>query len=132
MGANLALNFTDAGNRVSVYNRTTSVTDDFMAGPAANKAIAPAATLEELVGQLGSPRVVLVMVKAGAAVDSVIGELVPLLEDGDIILDGGNSRFTDTALRYADLAEHLAYGAVEIGTSVCREQGLDAGVIEML
>ena len=105
MGANLALNFTDAGNRVSVYNRTTSVTDDFMAGPAANKAIAPAATLEELVGQLGSPRVVLLMVKAGAAVDSVIGELVPLLEDGDIILDGGNSRFTDTALRHADLAE---------------------------
>ncbi|MCZ6455844.1 MAG: NAD(P)-binding domain-containing protein, partial [Actinobacteria bacterium] len=84
MGANLALNFSDSGNRGSVYNRTTSVTDDFMAGPAAGMGIAPATTLEELVGQLGSPRVVLLMVKAGAAVDAVIGELVPLLEDGDI------------------------------------------------
>ncbi|MFV1963557.1 MAG: NAD(P)-binding domain-containing protein, partial [Acidimicrobiia bacterium] len=93
MGANLALNLADAGNKVAVYNRTTSVTDDFMAGPAANMGFAPAATLEELVGQLGSPRVVLLMVKAGTPVDAVIGELVPLLDNGDIIIDGGNSRF---------------------------------------
>ncbi len=105
MGANLALNLADADNLVAVYNRTTSVTDDFMAGPAANKGFAPAATLEELVGQLDSPRVVLLMVKAGAAVDAVIGELVPLLDSGDIIIDGGNSRFTDTERRYRDLSE---------------------------
>jgi 6-phosphogluconate dehydrogenase len=105
MGANLALNLADAGNKVAVYNRTTSVTDDFMAGPAANKGFAPAATLDQLVGQLGSPRVVLLMVKAGAAVDAVIGELVPLLDSGDIIIDGGNSRFTDTERRYRDLSK---------------------------
>jgi 6-phosphogluconate dehydrogenase len=105
MGANLALNLADSDYRVSVYNRTTSVTDDFMAGPAVGKDLVHAANLEELVGQLGSPRVVLLMVKAGAAVDAVIGELVPLLDDGDIIIDGGNSRFTDTERRYQDLSK---------------------------
>ncbi len=68
MGANLALNLADSGNRVSVYNRTTSVTDDFMGGPAVGKEMVAAATLDEMVGQLGSPRVVLLMVKAGPAV----------------------------------------------------------------
>ncbi|MEE8406773.1 MAG: NAD(P)-binding domain-containing protein, partial [Acidimicrobiia bacterium] len=105
MGANLALNLADSGNRVSVYNRTTSVTDDFMAGPAVGKRMVAAATLDEMVDQLGSPRVVLLMVKAGAAVDAVIGDLVPLLEDGDIIIDGGNSKFTDTERRYRELSK---------------------------
>jgi len=105
MGANLALNLADSGNRVSVYNRTMSVTDDFMAGPAVGKEMVAAATLDEMVSQLGSPRVVLLMVKAGAAVDAVIGDLVPLLEDGDIIIDGGNSKFTDTERRYRELSK---------------------------
>ena len=116
MGANLALNLNDAGNGVSVYNRTTSVTDDFMTGPAANKGIAPAATLEELVSTLGSPRVVLLMVKAGAAVDAVIADLVPLLDDGDMILDGGNSKFTDTERRWRELSKQ-GIGYLGVGFS---------------
>jgi len=105
MGANLALNFADSGYRVTAYNRTTSVTDEFMAGEAADKEIAAAATLEDLVETLRSPRVLLLMVKAGPPVDYVIEDLAPLLDEGDIILDGGNSLFTDTARRYESLAE---------------------------
>ena len=105
MGANLALNLADSGNRVAVYNRTTSVTEEFMSGEAAEKDVVPASTLEELVGSLGSPRVVLMMVKAGPPVDYVIEDLVPLLDEGDIIIDGGNSRFTDTTRRRQELAE---------------------------
>jgi 6-phosphogluconate dehydrogenase len=105
MGANLALNLADSGNRVTVYNRTTSVTDGFMAGEAADKDIVAVATLEEMVETLASPRVVLLMVKAGPPVDYVIDDLAPLLDEGDIIIDGGNSLFTDTARRYETLAE---------------------------
>jgi 6-phosphogluconate dehydrogenase len=105
MGANLALNFSDSGYRVTAYNRTTSVTDDFMAGEAADKAITAAATLEDLVETLQSPRVMLLMVKAGPPIDYVIEDLAPLLDEGDIIIDGGNSLFTDTARRYESLAE---------------------------
>ncbi|HEX6221163.1 MAG TPA: decarboxylating NADP(+)-dependent phosphogluconate dehydrogenase [Acidimicrobiia bacterium] len=105
MGANLALNLADSGNRVSVYNRTTSVTEQFMATEAKDKDIVPAETLEDLVHTLSSPRVILLMVKAGAPVDYVIGDLAPLLDDGDIIIDGGNSLFTDTERRYQELQE---------------------------
>jgi 6-phosphogluconate dehydrogenase len=105
MGANLALNLADSGNRVTVYNRTTSVTDDFMAGEAAGKDMAAATTLEEMVETLESPRVILLMVKAGAPVDYVIEDLLPLLDEGDIIIDGGNSLYTDTARRYESLVE---------------------------
>ena len=105
MGANLALNFSDSGYRVTAYNRTTSVTDDFTAGEAADKAITAAATLEDLVETLQSPRVMLLMVKAGPPIDYVIEDLAPLLDEGDIIIDGGNSLFTDTARRYESLAE---------------------------
>jgi 6-phosphogluconate dehydrogenase len=105
MGANLALNFADSGYRVTVYNRTTSVTDEFMAGNAADKEITAAATLQDLVETLKSPRVMLLMVKAGPPVDYVIEDLAPLLDVGDIIIDGGNSLFTDTARRYDSLAE---------------------------
>lgn len=105
MGANLALNFADSGNRVTVYNRTSSVTDEFMADEAGDKEIIAAATLEDLVETLASPRVVLLMVKAGPPVDYVIGDLAPLLDEGDIIIDGGNSLFTDTARRYESLGE---------------------------
>ncbi|HUG08490.1 MAG TPA: decarboxylating NADP(+)-dependent phosphogluconate dehydrogenase [Acidimicrobiia bacterium] len=105
MGANLALNLADSGNRVTVYNRTTSVTDEFMAGEASSRDLIPAETLAEMVATLETPRVVLLMVKAGPPVDYVIEDLVPLLGEGDIIIDGGNSLFTDTARRYETLAE---------------------------
>lgn len=105
MGANLALNLADSGNRVTVYNRTTSVTDDFMAGEAADKDMVAAGTLEEMVATLTTPRVVLLMVKAGPPVDYVIEDLAPLLDEGDVIIDGGNSLFTETTRRYEELAE---------------------------
>ncbi len=104
MGANLALNLADNGNRVSVYNRTTSVTEEFMRGEAADKSIVPTTTLEELVSTVAKPRAILLMVKAGAAVDAVIDDLAPLLDEGDIIIDGGNSLHTDTARRGEALA----------------------------
>lgn len=106
MGANLALNLADSGHNVVVYNRTTSVTDEFMAGEAATKPMTGVATLEEMVKALGSPRVILVMVKAGPPVDAVIDELVPLLDSGDVIIDGGNSLYTETTRRHRALAEH--------------------------
>ncbi len=106
MGANLALNLADSGHRVVVYNRTTSVTDEFVGGEAGSKEIRGVTTLEDMVEALGTPRVVLLMVKAGAPVDAVIDELVPLLEPGDVIIDGGNSLYTDTNRRHRALAEH--------------------------
>ncbi|HEX6301039.1 MAG TPA: decarboxylating NADP(+)-dependent phosphogluconate dehydrogenase [Acidimicrobiia bacterium] len=105
MGANLALNFADSGNRVTVYNRTTSVTEEFMAGEAAEKEVTAATSLQDMVKTLKSPRVMLLMVKAGPPVDYVIEDLAPLLAEGDIIIDGGNSLFTDTARRYESLAQ---------------------------
>ena len=104
MGANLALNLAESGNRVAVYNRTTSVTDAFMEDGAAELDIQAATTYGELIGFLGSPRVLLLMVKAGAPVDAVIGDLAPLLEPGDIIIDGGNSLYTETVRRQEELA----------------------------
>jgi 6-phosphogluconate dehydrogenase len=106
MGANLALNLADSGNRVSVYNRTTAVTETFMETEAGDKEIVPAETLADMVDTLRSPRVVLLMVKAGPAVDMVVEDLIPLLDEGDVIIDGGNSLFTDTARRYESLADH--------------------------
>ena len=103
MGANLALNLADSGNRVAVYNRTTSVTEEFMDGEAGAKPIEAATTLEEFIESLSAPRVILMMVKAGPPVDYVLDDLRPLLEKGDIVIDGGNSRYTDTARRYEDL-----------------------------
>ncbi len=105
MGANLALNLADHGNRVTVYNRTASVTDEFMTGEASGKDMVATHSLEEMVSTLASPRVVLLMVKAGSAVDQVISDLAPLLDPGDVIIDGGNSLFTDTSRRYEDLKE---------------------------
>ncbi|HSM44716.1 MAG TPA: NADP-dependent phosphogluconate dehydrogenase, partial [Acidimicrobiia bacterium] len=105
MGANLALNLADSGNRVTVYNRTTSVTDALMAGEFAGKDMVAATTMEEMAATLSRPRVVLLMVKAGPPVDYVIEELAPLLDEGDIIIDGGNSLYTETARRYESLAE---------------------------
>jgi 6-phosphogluconate dehydrogenase len=101
MGANLALNLAERGHRVAVYNRTTSVTDEFMAGEAGGLGIIPATTIEEMVQMLEPPRVVLVMVTAGKPVDAVIESLLDHLEEGDIIMDGGNSLYADTDRRQA-------------------------------
>ena len=103
MGENLALNMESKGFSVAVFNRTTEVTDKFAAERAKGKNIQPTRTLEEFVGALKKPRIAMMMVKAGAPVDSVIGELAPLLEQGDVIVDGGNSLFTDTQRREAEL-----------------------------
>ena len=98
MGQNLVLNVESRGFQVSVFNRTTAVTDQFIADNPGKKLVG-AQTLEEFVGSLASPRKIQIMVKAGAPVDAVIDQLVPLLDEGDIIIDGGNSLYTDTERR---------------------------------
>jgi 6-phosphogluconate dehydrogenase len=103
MGENLVLNMESKGFSVAVFNRTTDVTEKFAAGRAKGKKIRPARTMEEFVGALEQPRKAMIMVKAGAPVDAVINQLAPLLEKGDVIVDGGNSLFTDTQRRCKDL-----------------------------
>ncbi|HHC09207.1 MAG TPA: decarboxylating NADP(+)-dependent phosphogluconate dehydrogenase [Actinobacteria bacterium] len=105
MGANLALNFADHGYRVAVWNRTSERTREFLAGPAAGTTIVGTDTLPELVGVLRTPRVVLLMVPAGRPVDAQLDALTPLLDPGDVIIDGGNSHHRDTARRCDRLAE---------------------------
>jgi len=105
MGENLVLNMESRGFRVSVFNRTTAVTEKFAANRAKGKNIVPTKTLEEFVQSLARPRKAQIMVKAGAPVDAVIDQLVPLLEPGDIIIDGGNSLWTDTQRREKALKE---------------------------
>lgn len=103
MGQNLVLNMNDHGIKVAVYNRTTQKTHDFINGVAADTAIRGADTLDELVGMLSSPRKIMLLVKAGDAVDSTINQLLPLLDKGDVIIDGGNSNFTDSERRAKEL-----------------------------
>src|SRR5436189_3924305 len=103
MGENLVLNMDSKGFSVAVVNRTTEVTDKFAAGRAKDKKIKPTRTLEEFVGALTRPRKAMIMVKAGAPVDAVIQQIAPLLEKGDVIIDGGNSLFTDTQRRELEL-----------------------------
>ncbi|HEX7100990.1 MAG TPA: decarboxylating NADP(+)-dependent phosphogluconate dehydrogenase [Acidimicrobiia bacterium] len=105
MGQNLALNFADNGATVSVYNRTTSVTDEFVAGEGDRPDIVPFTTVEDLVASLERPRRVVLMVSAGRPVDAVLDQLLPHLEAGDIVIDGGNSLYTDTMERSRRLAE---------------------------
>ncbi len=105
MGENLVLNMESKGFRVAVFNRTTSVVEAFEAGRGAGKNFVFAKTLEEFVGALARPRKAQIMVKAGAPVDAVIEQLIPLLEPGDIIIDGGNSLWTDTQRREKYLKE---------------------------
>jgi 6-phosphogluconate dehydrogenase len=115
MGQNLVLNMNDHGFKVAVYNRTTSTTHEFLEGPAKGTQVVGADSLEELVEKLQSPRIVMLMVKAGEVVDQYIDKLVPLLSAGDIIVDGGNSLFADTNRRTAQLKEkNINY----IGTGV--------------
>jgi 6-phosphogluconate dehydrogenase len=103
MGRNLVLNLSDHGYRVAVYNRTYEKTEEFLAGEAAGREIQGARDLAELVRSLEAPRVVMLMVKAGPAVDKVIEQLEPLLQAGDIIVDGGNTHYPDTDRRCAVL-----------------------------
>ena len=115
MGQNLVLNMNDHGFKVAVYNRTTSKVDDFIEGPAKDTQVIGTYSLQELVDSLEAPRKVMLMVKAGSVVDQYIEDLIPLLSEGDIIIDGGNSLFTDTNRRTAYLAEK---GLLYIGTGV--------------
>src|SRR5438046_8029151 len=103
MGENLVLNMESKSFSVAVFNRTTEVTEKFCAERAHGKNIRPTLTLDEVVGALKNPRKAMMMVKAGQPVDSVIGQLAPLLEKGDVIIDGGNSLFTDTQRREREL-----------------------------
>jgi 6-phosphogluconate dehydrogenase len=114
MGQNLVLNMEGNGYTVAVHNRTTKTMRDFVSAHPGKKLIG-SETMEEFVGSLKKPRLVMIMVKAGAPVDAVIGQLVPLLEPGDLIIDGGNSYFMDTERRSKELE---AKGLVFIGTGV--------------
>lgn len=115
MGENLILNMASKGFRVSAFNRTTKKVKQFTEGRAKDKSIVGAYSLQEFVGQLERPRKVMLMVKAGSPVDATIQQLVPLLEPGDIIIDGGNSHYADSNRRSKELAER---GLLFIGTGV--------------
>ncbi len=115
MGQNLVLNMNDHGYHVAVYNRTVEKVDNFVNGPARGRTIQGAHTLEELVSMLRRPRRIMLMVKAGKPVDDFIEKLLPLLEPGDIIIDGGNSNFEDSVRRTAYLESR---GLYFIGTGV--------------
>jgi len=115
MGQNLVLNMNDHGFTVAVFNRTTSTVDAFMAGPAKGTNIIGTHSIEELVATLKRPRRVMMMVKAGAVVDSFIDMLLPYLDHGDSIIDGGNSLYTDTNRRTRALAE---MGILFLGTGI--------------
>jgi 6-phosphogluconate dehydrogenase len=115
MGENLILNMASKGFRVSAFNRTTEKVKAFIEGRASGKTITGAYSLQEFVGQLERPRKVMLMVKAGTAVDATIEQLIPLLEPGDIIIDGGNSHYVDTNRRCKALE---ARGLLFIGTGV--------------
>ena len=91
MGENLVLNMANNGFHVAVYNRTTEKVDEFVNGRAKGKSITGCHSIEELVTSLAKPRKVMMMVRAGAAVDAIIDQLLPHLEAGDIIIDGGNA-----------------------------------------
>jgi 6-phosphogluconate dehydrogenase len=115
MGQNLVLNMNDHGFKVAVHNRSKAKTAEFLADAAKDRQIVGAETLEELVELLETPRKVMLMVKAGEVVDMYIDQLVPLLSAGDIIIDGGNSLYTDSNRRTDTLKEK---GILFIGTGV--------------
>jgi 6-phosphogluconate dehydrogenase len=115
MGQNIVLNMNDHGYVVAVYNRTVSKVDEFVGNEAKGTKVVGAHSLEELVGLLKKPRRIMMLVKAGAPVDEFIDLLTPLLEKGDIIIDGGNSFYEDTVRRYNALKEK---GILFVGSGV--------------
>jgi 6-phosphogluconate dehydrogenase len=115
MGQNLVLNMNDHGYKVAVFNRTVSKVDEFISEEAKGTEVVGAHSMEELCGLLKSPRRVMIMVKAGDVVDKTIEQILPHLDKGDIIIDGGNSLFTDSNRRTKELAEK---GILFIGTGV--------------
>ena len=125
MGQNLILNMNDCGFRVSAYNRTPSKTEQFLNGAAKGTKIVGAYGLPELLAQLERPRKIMMMVQAGQAVDDLIGQLLPLLDKGDIIIDGGNANYLDTERRTAELASK---GILFIGAGISGgEEGARCG-----
>jgi 6-phosphogluconate dehydrogenase len=115
MGQNLVLNMNDHGFKVAVFNRTLSTVDDFVDGSAKGTQVVGTHSLEELVSVLERPRRVMLLVQAGRPVDDLIAALIPLLEAGDIIIDGGNSNYRDTIRRTREVEEQ---GLLYIGTGV--------------
>ena len=115
MGQNLVLNMNDHGYTVAVYNRTTSKVDAFLANEAQGTQVIGTHSIEELIASLKRPRQVMMMVKAGAPVDALIEQIIPHLEPGDIIIDGGNSNYVDSTRRTQYLEEK---GLLFIGTGI--------------
>jgi 6-phosphogluconate dehydrogenase len=115
MGQNLTLNMEDKGYSISVYNRTAARTEEFAQGSARGKNITPTYSLEEFMASLERPRRIILLVQAGQAVDDFIEKLIPLMDEGDLIIDGGNSFFKDTIRRNKYLAEK---GFLYIGTGI--------------
>jgi 6-phosphogluconate dehydrogenase len=115
MGQNLVLNMNDHGYKVAVFNRTVAKVDHFLQNEAAGTQVVGGHTVAEFIQLLKAPRRVMLMVKAGDAVDQTIEELLPHLEKGDIIIDGGNSHWPDSTRRTHYLAEK---GLLFIGTGV--------------
>lgn len=123
MGQNFVLNVERNGFEVAVYNRTAETTEKYIAGPATGKNIKPAYTLKEFVDALESPRKIMLLVKAGSPVDATIQQLIPLLDKGDLIIDGGNSFFTDTERRAKEL-ESQGFNFFGMGVSGGEEGAL--------
>ncbi len=115
MGQNLVLNLADNGYSIAVYNRTTATTEEFVARATDDQDVRGTETIEEFVAALSRPRKIILLVKAGEVVDKVIDQLLPHLEADDIVIDGGNSLFTDTQRRFEALAEQ---GIRYIGSGV--------------
>jgi 6-phosphogluconate dehydrogenase len=115
MGQNLVLNMNDNGYTIAVFNRTVSKVDDFIQGPAKGTNVIGTHSIEEFVGKLKKPRRVMLLVKAGDAVDKFIDTVLPHLDQGDIIIDGGNSNFNDTIRRTKYVEDK---GMLYIGTGV--------------
>lgn len=116
MGENLVLNAERNGFSSVVYNRTYSKTEDFLKGRGAGKKIQAAKDLQEFVDKLERPRRILMMIKAGSATDAVIEQISPYLQEGDLLIDGGNSEFRDTERRVAEL-ESKSFGYIGMGVS---------------
>lgn len=114
MGENLVLNAESNGFSSVVYNRTYSKTEDFLKGRGAGKNIQGATDLQDFVNKLERPRRILMMVKAGGPVDAVIEQISPFLDEGDLLIDGGNSEYRDTERRVAEL-ESKSFGFIGMG-----------------